>query len=190
MFFMSASQGRISELEKRLSSFGTTSGQKGSRRGAADKKAAAPRPPSPATDEEDISTDDTQPGGSAEPNANEDEERLKQRIQELEAKVRKYHLKRWNCPKYFGVCEAVLYSILYNLGLHKERPKEAIQHFKIRTLKKNFYFYGSFLPSWIRIRIRIRIRFGLPGSLIQRYRSGSFHHQAKTFRKNLIFTIL
>jgi hypothetical protein len=74
-----------------LSSVGTTSG-KGSRRGAADKKAAAARPPSPSTDEEDISTEDTRPG-SAGPNAGENEERLKQRIQELEAKVRKYHLK-------------------------------------------------------------------------------------------------
>ena len=85
-----------------MSSVGTISG-KGSRRGAADKKAAAPRPPSPATDEEDISTAEEdsglqprlagpsglQPGGLAGPNACENEERLKQRIQELEAKVRK-----------------------------------------------------------------------------------------------------
>ncbi len=53
-------------------------------------------------------------------------------------------------------------TIYLSLGLHKERPrygrglqlsKVAIQHFKTWTLKKKFYFCGSFLPSWIRIRI-------------------------------------
>ncbi len=53
-------------------------------------------------------------------------------------------------------------TIYLSLGLQKERPsyrrslqlsKEAIQHFKTWTLKKKFYFRGSFLPSWIRIRI-------------------------------------
>ncbi len=51
-------------------------------------------------------------------------------------------------------------TIYLSLDLHKEHPsyrrslqlsKEAIQHFKTWTLKKNFYFCGSFLPSWIRI---------------------------------------
>ncbi len=63
--------------------------------GAADKKAAH-LPPSPATDEEDISTTEDnglQPGISSAPSAGEDEERIKQRIQELKAKVRKYHWK-------------------------------------------------------------------------------------------------
>jgi len=102
MVFFSASQGRISELEKRLSSVGTISG-KGSRRGAADKK-AAPRPPSPVTDEEDISTaeDSGLQPGLAGPSAGEnEEERLKQRIQELEAKVRKYHLFKLSHSKIF-----------------------------------------------------------------------------------------
>jgi hypothetical protein len=109
--FFSASQGRISELEKRLSSVGTSG--KGSRRGAADKKSAPPRPPSPATDEEDISTAEDnglQPGlagasglhlGLAGPSAGEDEERLKQRIQELEAKVCKCHLLKLSQFKIF-----------------------------------------------------------------------------------------
>ncbi len=53
-------------------------------------------------------------------------------------------------------------TIYLSVGLHKEHPsyrrslqlsKEAIQHFKTWTLKKNLYFCGSFLPSWIRIRI-------------------------------------
>ncbi len=53
-------------------------------------------------------------------------------------------------------------TIYLFLSLHKERPsyrrslqlsKEAIQHFRTWTLRKNFYFWGSFLPSWIRIRI-------------------------------------
>ncbi len=53
-------------------------------------------------------------------------------------------------------------TIYLSLGLHKERPsyrrslqlsKEAIQHFKTWTFQKKFYFCGSFLPSWIRIRI-------------------------------------
>ncbi len=53
-------------------------------------------------------------------------------------------------------------TIYLSLGLHKESPsyrrslqlsKEAIQHFKTWTFQKNFYFCGSFLPSWIRIRI-------------------------------------
>ncbi len=52
-------------------------------------------------------------------------------------------------------------AIYLSLGLHKVRPsyrrslqlsKEAIQHFK-HELLKFFYFCGSFLPSWIRIRI-------------------------------------
>ncbi len=47
-------------------------------------------------------------------------------------------------------------------GLHKDRSsyrrslqisKEAIQHFKTWAFKNFFYFRGSFLPSWIRIRI-------------------------------------
>ncbi len=52
-------------------------------------------------------------------------------------------------------------AIYLSLGLHKVCPsyrrrlqlsKEAIQHFKTWTFtKKNFYFCGSFLPSWIRI---------------------------------------
>ncbi len=53
-------------------------------------------------------------------------------------------------------------KIYLSLGLHKERPsyrrslqlsKEVIQDFKTWTLKKFFFFCGSFLPSWIRIRI-------------------------------------
>ncbi len=117
-----------------MSSVGTTSG-KGSRRGAADKKAAH-RPLSPATDEEEISAAEDnglqqglagtsglqpglagpsglQPGGPAGLGAGEDEERLKQRIQELEAKVRKYHLLKLSQSKIFGVYEAVDYGILY-----------------------------------------------------------------------------
>ncbi len=48
------------------------------------------------------------------------------------------------------------------LGLHKARQsyrrssqpsKENIQHFKTWNFKFFFYIYGSFLPSWIRIRI-------------------------------------
>ncbi len=168
-----------------MSSVGTTSG-KGSRRGAADKK-AAPRPPSPVTDEEDISTAEDsglqpglagpsglQPGlagpsglqpGLAGPNAGEEEERLKQRIQELEAKVRKYHLKRWNylSIKYFGVCEAVHYG---TPGL--ERKKFLLHYFDQCS----------------------GVRFRLPGFVIQRNRSGSFHHQAKTSRKTWISTLL
>ncbi len=53
-------------------------------------------------------------------------------------------------------------TIYLSLGLQKERlsyrrslqlSKEAIQHFKTWTCRKIFYFCGSFLPSWIRIRI-------------------------------------
>ncbi len=53
-------------------------------------------------------------------------------------------------------------TIYLSLGLHRERPsyrrslqllKEAIQHFKKLTFKIFFYFCGSFLSSWIRIRI-------------------------------------
>ncbi len=55
-------------------------------------------------------------------------------------------------------------AIYPSLGLHKVCPsyrrslqltKEAI-HPTLQNMnfKKNFYFYGSFLPSWIRIRIR------------------------------------
>ncbi len=53
-------------------------------------------------------------------------------------------------------------TIYLSLGLHTERPsyrrslqlsKEVIQHFKHELKKKKFYFCGSFLPSWIRIRI-------------------------------------
>ncbi len=52
-------------------------------------------------------------------------------------------------------------AIYLSLGLHKGRPsyrrslqpsKENIQHFKTWKLCIFFYFYGSFLPSWIRIR--------------------------------------
>ncbi len=52
-------------------------------------------------------------------------------------------------------------AIYLSLGLHKVCPsyrrslqltKEAIQHFKTWTFKIIFYFCGSFLPSWIRIR--------------------------------------
>ncbi len=56
-------------------------------------------------------------------------------------------------------------TINLSLGLHKEPPsyrrslqlstKEAIQHFKTWTLNKFSHFFGSFLPSWIRIGIRI-----------------------------------
>ena len=51
-------------------------------------------------------------------------------------------------------------TIYLSLSLNKERPsyrrslqisKEAIQHVKTWTFKKNFYFCGSFLPFWIRI---------------------------------------
>ena len=65
----------------------------------------------------------------------------------------------WKKINFFG---SKLGTIYLSLGLHKERPsnrrslqlsKEAIQHFKTWTLKKNFYFCGSFLPFWIRIRI-------------------------------------
>ncbi len=53
-------------------------------------------------------------------------------------------------------------TIYLSLGLYKERPsyrrslqlsKEAIQFFNTWTFKQIFYFCGSFLPSWIRIRI-------------------------------------
>ncbi len=53
-------------------------------------------------------------------------------------------------------------AIYLSLGLHKVCPscrrnlqlsKEAIQHFKSWTFTNFFYFRGSFLPSWIRIRI-------------------------------------
>ncbi len=85
-------------------------------------------------------------------------------------------------------------TIYLSLGLHKERPryrrslqlsKETIQHFKTWTLKKKYYFCGSFLPSWIRIRIpnpdplirlnpdairiRIQIRIRNPGSYTSRH---------------------
>jgi hypothetical protein len=53
-------------------------------------------------------------------------------------------------------------AIYLFLGLHKGHPsykrslqasKENIQHFKTHEISlKNFYFCGSFLPSWIRIR--------------------------------------
>ncbi len=52
-------------------------------------------------------------------------------------------------------------TIYLSLGLHKERPSyrrslqlstEAIQHFKTWTFTIFFYFCGSFLPSWTRIR--------------------------------------
>ncbi len=54
-------------------------------------------------------------------------------------------------------------AIYLSLGLHKRRPsykrslqpsKENIQHFKTWKFWTFFYFCGSFLPSWIRIRIR------------------------------------
>jgi hypothetical protein len=53
-------------------------------------------------------------------------------------------------------------TIYLCLDLHKEHPsyrrslqlsKENIQHFKTWNFKKMFYFCGSFMPSWIRIRI-------------------------------------
>ncbi len=63
-----------------------------------------------------------------------------------------------------------------SLGLHKGRliyrrslqpSKEKIQHFKTWNLLSFFYFCGSLLPSWIRIRIhwldRIRIRYTATG---------------------------
>ncbi len=62
--------------------------------------------------------------------------------------------------KFFGSKTAIYLS----LGLYKEIPryrrslqlsKEAIQHFRTWTFQKNFYFCGSFLPSWIWIRIWI-----------------------------------
>ncbi len=51
-------------------------------------------------------------------------------------------------------------TIFLSLGLHKGRPsyrrrlqlsKENIQHFKTWIFLIFFYFYGTFLPSWIRI---------------------------------------
>ncbi len=54
-------------------------------------------------------------------------------------------------------------AIYLSLGLHKGRPsyrrslqpsKENIQHFKRWKFCPFFNFFGSFLPSWIRIRIR------------------------------------
>ncbi len=51
-------------------------------------------------------------------------------------------------------------AIYLSLGLHKGRPsyrrslqfsKENIQHFKRWKFCPFFYFFGSFLPSWIRI---------------------------------------
>ncbi len=36
-----------------------------------------------------------------------------------------------------------------------QKKKENIKHFKISNFLILFYFCGSFLPSWIRIRIRI-----------------------------------
>ncbi len=68
-------------------------------------------------------------------------------------------------PPLLSVCICIFFgsktTICLSLNLHKERPsyrslqlsKEAIQHFKTWTLKKKFYFCGSFLPSWFRIRI-------------------------------------
>jgi hypothetical protein len=53
-------------------------------------------------------------------------------------------------------------TIDLSLGFFKGRPnyrrslqlsKENIQHFKTLNFLIFFYFYGSFLPSWIRIRI-------------------------------------
>ncbi len=55
-------------------------------------------------------------------------------------------------------------AIYLSLGLHKGRPsyrrslqlsKENIKHFKTWKFCTFFYFCGSLLPSWIRIRIRI-----------------------------------
>ncbi len=82
-------------------------------------------------------------------------------------------------------------AIYLSLGLHKVRPsykrslqlsKEAIQHFKTWTLKKNFYFCGPFLPSWIRIRIhwpdwiRIQSRSGSgSATLLGRFRKPKSH---------------
>ncbi len=52
-------------------------------------------------------------------------------------------------------------AIYLSLGLHKGRPsyktslqpsKENIHHFKSWNFFTFFYFYGSFLPSWIRMR--------------------------------------
>jgi hypothetical protein len=69
----------------------------------------------------------------------------------------------WKKINFFLKSKTTIYEYL-SLSLHKERPsyrrslqlsKEAIQHFKTWTLKKKFYFNGSFVPSWIRIRIRI-----------------------------------
>jgi hypothetical protein len=48
---------------------------------------------------------------------------------------------------FFFNCNLVCPSYRRSLQL----TKEAIQHFKTWTLKKIFYFCGSFLPSWIRI---------------------------------------
>ncbi len=55
--------------------------------------------------------------------------------------------------------------IYLSIGLHKERPsyrrslqnaKESIQHVRTWNFLIFFYFCGSFLSSWIRIRFRIR----------------------------------
>ncbi len=65
----------------------------------------------------------------------------------------------WKFFFYFFGSKATIYL---SLGLNKERPsywrslqlsKEAIQHLKTWSFFIFFYFCGSFLPSWIRIRI-------------------------------------
>jgi hypothetical protein len=47
-------------------------------------------------------------------------------------------------------------AIYLSTALHKERSsyRRSLQLFKTWTFKFYFYFCGSFLPSWIRIRIR------------------------------------
>ncbi len=76
----------------------------------------------------------------------------------------------WNFFYNFFLSKTAIYL---SLGLHKVCPsyrrslqlsKEAIQHFKTWTFTNFFYFFGSFLPSWIRIHrpdwIRIQSRSG------------------------------
>ncbi len=70
------------------------------------------------------------------------------------------YLNITNLPKFCYIFPKI--AIYLSLGLLKGRPryrrslepsKDHIQHFKTWNLLTFFYFCGSFLPSWIRIRI-------------------------------------
>ncbi len=100
--------------------------------------------------------------------------------------------------KFFGY---FLIKNCYNLslGLHKGRQnyrrslqlsKENTQHFKTWNFFTFFYFYGSFLPSWIRIRIRWPdwIRIGIRNSGIPDFWSHKSSELFSTFM--VIFALL